>query len=463
MNKYLLLYGMLTVFICTFQKMAESATYHFNKIGLKGYKKVVLVYFHDFPHQHKNLPGSPDCFFVPDLSAASDSIGKSIWRCRERISLLRPDTLINRWRREQGTNGAIDFSLPYSGIYHVAAYIKSVSSIANNVLPVRSISAGTEVVTGIFLRHSMNVRTYTFESISTGQTSEINATPEHLFYVKNRHAWIPLYKITSDMVLTDNHNHSVKLHCFYHRQGYCGVPLRPGEVTVIHNLEVHKKHVYFAGRQSLLVHNIYYHGLYPEAEPESLESMVIRKMARPLVSASYQTMLEELFEHKINARFDSGTISSVFRKEISELMDRVVRRYNQRMRRYRLVPYELAYTFNHHYLSEIEGDDNIIVKRSFYGLFNVFFKHPQYFYASDYLTSMRIGDTGEPVGQIKNVSFSWDLIIPKVREENPSPLFLTFRSDREIWDIIRDFEKYSKLVWPHFSVSNARKFTNTIL
>ena len=461
MKKYLLLYTTITFFICTLQEAAEGALHNFNGINLKDWKKVALVYFHDFPYQHESLQNSPDCFFVPDLSLASGSVTKSVWRCEERISLLRPAALINRWRREQDTNGAVDFSLPEAGIYHVAAYIESASSIENNILPVSSDSAGTEVVTGFFLRHSMNVRTYTFQSMSTGQLSKINATPEHRFYVKNRHTWMPLYQIISSMVLTDSHNHPVRLRCSDHQPGHCGAPLHPGEITVIYNLEVYKKHVYFAGRQSLLVHNMYYDELHPEGKPESLESIVIRKMARPLVIASYQTMVEELFEYKINAYFYGDDICSAFHQEISELIDKVVKGHNQRMRNYKLVPYEMTYSFENYYWFNPENVSDKM-EQAFHGCFSFSFMYPHYFYKSDYLTSIRVGNTGEPIGFVKEVSLRWDLIQAEGIKEKSDPLLWILRKYKPILDIIRDFEEYSKLVQPYLSASDARKFKNII-
>ena len=461
MKKYLLLYTAITFFICTLQEAAEGALHDFNGVNLKDWKKVALVYFHDYPYRRESLQDSPDCFFVPDLSLASGPATKSVWRCEERISLLRPAVFINRWKREQDINGAVDFSLPGSGIHHVAAYIESVSSIEHNTLPVSSDSEGSEVVTGVFLRHSMNVRTYTFESIATGQLSKINATPEHRFYVKNRHAWIPLYKIEAGMIMTDKHNQPVRLLCSNDQRGHCGVPLHPGEITTIYNLEVYKKHVYFAGRRSLLVHNMYYDDLHPEGKPGSLESIVIRKMARPLVIASYQTMVEELFEYKINAHVYGDDICFAFHQEISELIDKVVKGHNQRMRNYKLVPYEMTYSFENYYRFNPENVSDKM-EHAFYGCFSFSFIYPHYFYESDYLTSIWVGNTGEPIGFVKKVSLGWGLMQSEGIKEKSDPLLWILCKYEPILDIIRDFEEYSKLVQPYFSASDARKFKNII-
>ena len=468
MKSLLLLYATFVVFIFVLHGKAEVTVLNFNQSDLQGWEKVVLVYFHDFPHQHKNLPGSPDCFFVPDLSAASYSVGKSIWRCRERISLLRPDTFINRWKREQDINGAVDFSLPCSGINHVAAYIESVSSIEHNTLPVSSDSAGSEVVTGIFLRHSMNVRTYTFESIATGQLSKINATPEHRFYVKNRHAWIPLYKIEAGMIMTDKHNQPVRLLCSNDQRGHCGVPLHPGEITTIYNLEVYKKHVYFAGRRSLLVHNMYYDDIYPERPPDSLQAISIRKLAQPFVSTSYKQMLKELFQTKINSCFD-GSPPIFFRGEI----DKLIKSYNQRVKNCGLVPYELGYEYMLDYVYTATSDETF--DHMYRGLIQFYFKHPDYLYKSDYLES-----TYGPFGEMqtrRTVDVEWNFNSAKgaarTRRKTPGDVWLsTEEADISTWNLhadkdlqvnIRNFEEYSQLVQPYLSAFGAREFKSLLL
>ena len=47
----------------------------------------------------------------------------------------------------------------------------------------RLINARAGWVTGTFIRHNEDVRQYTFTDQVTGQSSRINATPNHRFYV----------------------------------------------------------------------------------------------------------------------------------------------------------------------------------------------------------------------------------------------------------------------------------------
>ena len=443
MNKYLLIYATIAILIFTLNKVAESAINNANKINLKDWKKVVLVYFHDFPQQYESLQNSPDCFFIPGLSTASDSIRKSVWRCRERISLLRPATLIRNWKQKQRANGAIDFNLPSAGINHVAAHIESVSSIANNILPVSSDSAGTEVVTGIFLRHSINVITYTFQSMLTGQLSKINATPEHLFYVKNRHAWIPLYKITAGMILTDNHNQPIRLLCPDDQRGHCGMPLYPGKITTIYNLEVYKKHVYFAGRQALLVHNTYYDDLHPKGVPDSLQTIIIRRLAEPLVSTSYHQMIRELFEYKVEASF--ADVRSVFFTGINK----IVEDHNLRMKDVGLIPYKLG--CKHTFIQSVSRN------YSAYGFSDFSFLSPWCIYKPDYL------EFNNKLQIKKVVKINWELVFSRESTINSDTRLWNLISENTVEYDIEDLEKYGKLVRPSLCASDCRKFKDTIL
>ena len=337
MEKKFFLY--IAVIISTFsmQTMAGGIDH---TVNLKNWKKVILVYFRYFPYQQRWSVQPPfKCFF----SLSAGSVIQPVWRCRERIGLLRPATLVNHWKQEQNSKGVFYFSLPGSGIYHVAAHIESVSSAAENMAArmhkVASNSVNTGIVTGVFLRHSMNVRTYTFQSLTTGRLNKINATPEHPFYVSNLHTWMPLYKITPSMLLTDNHNNPVMLRCRGHQQYHCGVPLYPRKIRTVYNLEVYKKHAYHVGGLFLLAHN---YGLALKStgstyEPNSLESMLIRKLAEPLLEDSVRKIAGDLSEGE-RLYPDQNVAHIIFLKKA----EKAVNRHNLRMESYGLLSHKLA-------------------------------------------------------------------------------------------------------------------------
>ena len=337
MVKKFFLYIVVIISIFSMQAMAGDIDH---TVNLKNWKKVTLVYFRDFPYQqYWNVQPPFKCFF----SLSAGSVIRPVWRCRERIGLLRPATLVNHWKQEQDSEGVFDFSLPGSGIYHVAAHIESVSSAEENMAArlhtVASNSVNTGIVTGIFLRHSMNVRTYTFQSLTTGRLNKINATPEHPFYVTNLHTWMSLYKITPSMLLTDNHNNPVMLRCRGHQQYHCGVSLYPRKIRAVYNLEVYKKHAYHAGRLFLLAHN---YGLALKSTDhlggiDTLESMLIRKLAEPILKDSYQEIIEDIWKSQAFYLNKEQALTAFFKK-----LHSAVSRHNSRMGSYGLLPYRLV-------------------------------------------------------------------------------------------------------------------------
>ena len=241
------------IFLISFSSAIQAAPYN-KKINMpESWRKINLIYFHDFTSQNYwSTPIPADCFFMFNSSAATGF--KPVLRCIEHVSLLRSDATVTHWQREQNRHGFFMFNLPDTGIHHVRARIKSilppVFSLNGNVL----ISKRNSTVIGVFKRHSSNVKSWLFKTLSTGRLSTIHATPTHRFYVKYLNAWLPLSEITSGMTLIDRQNNAVSLVC-YVRNKHCGIPWHPGRVATIYNLEVYKKHDYFAGEQMLLVHN----------------------------------------------------------------------------------------------------------------------------------------------------------------------------------------------------------------
>ena len=344
MKQGLLLQILVMIPVFAMQETAQGMVHGSNTANAGKWEKVSLVYFHDFPyHQHLKPRNLSTCFFALSMSSAFGHAANPVWRCREYIILLRPETLINQWKREENENGVFHFTLPDSGIYNISVHIESVSPIDNTTLKINSDLMSRGIITGIFLRHSINVRTYTFKSPVTGRVSKVNATPEHPFYVKSLHRWMPLRKITASMILMDNHANPVMLQCADHRQHHCGVPLHPGEISAIYNLEVHRKHTYFVGRRSLLVHNCGNFALMSNnlKKPDRLESMLVRKIASPVIHDSLDTLVDDMFKS-----IPTDIINNR-KTELDDFLDEQIKKsvelHNGRMNKHGLLAYNLSY------------------------------------------------------------------------------------------------------------------------
>ena len=171
--------------------------------------------------------------------------------CREEVQLIRPKKLAELWIKKQYQQGYIDLTLKEAGIEHARAHIISITSSVPGGLEKDS---NAQWVTGIFKRHTLNTGDYIFKNTDTGKLSIIHATPNHGFYLKNRRAFLPVGDITEkDTLITVNGN-SVKLVKSSANTGVTGD--RKANIHVwTYNLEVWKKHTYFAGSDKILVHN----------------------------------------------------------------------------------------------------------------------------------------------------------------------------------------------------------------
>ena len=113
------------------------------------------------------------------------------------------------------------------------------------------ISAG--MVTGIFMRHTLDTREYTLGNKKNHTISTLISTPDHPVYVKNKKAFIPIDTVPSYDELS---NKNIHILCREHRLSHCRIPYHSQELTEVYNIEVHKKHTCFVGNEPILVHNI---------------------------------------------------------------------------------------------------------------------------------------------------------------------------------------------------------------
>ena len=214
---------------------------------------VDLVYFKDFSYPDaQSIPHVHGCFLLKE--SMSNHSKKVLLRCREHMRLLRSSRQIILWRREEKRRG---FILLQSGDHYIkvhTASFKSHLSFTKKMHHLQTSAIG--VVTGVFISHVISVNTYTVKNSQTGLTSLIHATPEHRFYVVNRHAFIPIKDIASTDRLEDSEGRDMQLICGADRNNHCGTSYNTGIPTEVFNMEVHGRHTYFVGSTNVLVHNM---------------------------------------------------------------------------------------------------------------------------------------------------------------------------------------------------------------
>ena len=184
------------------------------------WKEIDLVYEKTYPYKcNKKHINIPDCLCK---STANRLNAPSVLNCKEHAKLLRPERYVLTWQQEENLNGFVPLTIPEFNIDHAHASIVSIRPCSRKQIPV--MRRGSRPVTGLFIRHALNVRKYIFTNLQTGQPSTINATPEHRFYVKNLQAFIPVTEIAGTDELTTDTGESIQLSCHENRQKYCGEP-----------------------------------------------------------------------------------------------------------------------------------------------------------------------------------------------------------------------------------------------
>ena len=222
------------------------------------WKRIDLVYFQDFPW-HPNQSGLeiPGCFVALNTLSTSGFGHMPVLRCKEQIHLLRPDSTVQNWKKNQAKNGFIKMSLPEFELHYVKAKITAIASIPANKMQLHGMqNKNTDQITGMFIRHATNVKKYRFKEESTGHIITVNATDNHLFYVKNKHAFIPAEDISPIDQLITQTGGQIRLLCSDNKWHNCGHKTAQFvQPTPVHNLEIRLQHTYFISNISILVHN----------------------------------------------------------------------------------------------------------------------------------------------------------------------------------------------------------------
>ena len=214
-------------------------------------KKIDLVYYDRFPYK-KSYDGikAPECIRSP---VSRQQTGSVFLLCREHITLLRPASVIRLWQRQQRLKGYIPFSMKEFGIFNVHAYItgvkKYISVTKNNIIP------DSVHVTGKFIRYTREVNRYIIKDKQTNAISVINATPNHPFYVINKHKFIPISKISLSDSLVTLSNHPAYLMFSSSNDFSPKTGSKKNKLTHVYNIEIEKKHIYFISKLNILVHN----------------------------------------------------------------------------------------------------------------------------------------------------------------------------------------------------------------
>ena len=232
-------------------------------------QEIDLVYYKVFP-VHKLLKHTDiaDCTVKPEVVSLRQKNHHSVLICKEKVNLLREKKTVDLWKKENRLHGFLLLDMPEMGIYHVKAHIISIKnaskfngnnftySIDSHINPADSMRP----VTGVFIRHVSNVRKYMLQNSRTGHISVVNVTPEHRFYVTNRQAFVPIANVSlSDKLITDTgeevriiaDSKGMEQKNIHDKAHY------PEVLKTVYNLEIYKKHMYFASDLRVLVHNVY--------------------------------------------------------------------------------------------------------------------------------------------------------------------------------------------------------------
>ncbi|WP_440994401.1 polymorphic toxin-type HINT domain-containing protein [Cysteiniphilum litorale] len=227
MRLNILVYSVLFAYKLAFSLSYELPSYDLEPITPKTWQQVVLKY--------------------------SDIINGKKYPAE--IKLLRPINWLKYNGIDQVGNKAV-FSLPEFGVESAEVEVISVLPTTVDTSRVNWSVEKSRPVIGKFKRYAEDVRTYMFQDMQ-GNVEEINATPNHPFYAKNKGEFIAIDDVTTSDELIDQLGKSVKLVCPVDKNRSCGQKyndtLSPVEV---YNLEVYRKHVYYVGKNSsILTHN----------------------------------------------------------------------------------------------------------------------------------------------------------------------------------------------------------------
>ncbi|WP_116963997.1 polymorphic toxin-type HINT domain-containing protein [Fastidiosibacter lacustris] len=170
------------------------------------------------------------------------------------IKMLRPID----WLRANSLDkieSDVNLSIPEFGVENVQVTVTAIQFIKLDISGIDWSIDRKRPVISLFKRYAEDVRIYTFKD-DLGNIEQINATPNHPFYIKNKGAFVEIDKVLASDELLSQTGKQVKLVCPVGQNSSCGKPYnKSSEPIIVYNLEVYREHIYFVGDLDVLVHN----------------------------------------------------------------------------------------------------------------------------------------------------------------------------------------------------------------
>ena len=257
--KYLI--PVISIAAFTVNGNARTPSLHRNNLCMSALSthlmQINIRYYRDFPYtsvHDSDIP--PGCFVTSGRLRFKSPYPVPIVRCEEQLHLLRSEKTTRAWQLMQKQRGYILLGRVGYGSDNIHAYISSIVNLPfSNRAAKKNCSRAGGKITGIFVRHTMNVRKYTVQDEKSREISAINSTPYHKFYMKNKKSFVSVSQFSSkDILLSYNGNTSVLL-CYADRHNNCSKSFHRNKLLSVYNLEVYPHHTYFVGKQRILAHN----------------------------------------------------------------------------------------------------------------------------------------------------------------------------------------------------------------
>ena len=228
---------------------------HSHIVSLRGWKTVDIDYYHDIKVDNININAAKKYSHCTRSSHNANTL-----RCEGHARLMRPADIIEQWLKEQNMHGYFLFTVKEFNMKAVHGHIISVSNNKHHIFYRHhyNVNANANIVTGLFVRYTNQIKKYRFITVKKNKISEIKATPNHPFYVVNKRAFIPISKInpTKD-IMVNNKGESIRLLCLHGHVKHCGINYHHELLVPVYNLEIFNAHNYFVGKNRILVHNGY--------------------------------------------------------------------------------------------------------------------------------------------------------------------------------------------------------------
>ena len=217
-------------------------------MATEGLMVVKIAYNNDFPYskiyENRNIEGCYK-FHLTENNA--------VLRCREYVSIIRLGGVLKKWLELQQKGKKNIFSLNEFGILNAKAKIVSVQPANWFVKELMRVKKGNNIVSGVFIRHTTDVRKYGFMRKGNNEIAYINATKNHPFYVRNRDKFVSVNRISATDLLINDDGKGFLLHSRSDLKE--DKKLNTHIPRVVYNIELHSNHTYFVGKQKIFVHN----------------------------------------------------------------------------------------------------------------------------------------------------------------------------------------------------------------